>query len=263
MKGPLDMGAHRRALGRTPRRRGASLFGCACALAVLALWVGCDSGAIPAGPARGGTPGDEQPIARDFFLEKSLRGAVLVAPPPAGNGASPAGSAAHYAAPGEVPLIPRELLLGAAERTLPRVSPDGRWLAFVAPHGGAPNLWVAPLSSPEAARPLTSDTGRGIRDYFWAHDNRRLLFLRDRLGDENWHVHCVDMETGALLDLTPLEGMAAAVEHVSPAHPEEIVVGINHRDPQFHDLYRVNIASGERWPLFENNGFSNLYLDDQ
>src|SRR5207245_508657 len=101
-----------------------------------------------------------------------------------------------------VPLVPRDVLFGNPEKTSPRISPDGTRLAYIAPVDGVLNVWVGAVGSEEFG-PVTNDTDRGIRAYFWAHDNRHLLYVQDKGGDENWRLYDVDLHTGATRDLTP------------------------------------------------------------
>ena len=79
-------------------------------------------------------------------------------------------------------LIPRQVLFGNPERVGPQISPDGTRLAWIAPHQGVLNVWVAPVGADgvdwPAAQVVTGDTDRGIRIYFWAHDGRHLLTCR-------------------------------------------------------------------------------------
>ena len=87
-----------------------------------------------------------------------------------------------------VELIPREVLFGNPERVSPAISPDGARLAWIAPHEGVLNVWVAPASAGSgvdwsAARVVTDDRDRGIRMFEWAHDARHLLYLQDTGGD--------------------------------------------------------------------------------
>src|ERR1017187_2296140 len=93
-------------------------------------------------------------------------------------------------------LIPRRVLFGNPERVSPRISPDGTLLAWIAPHEGVLNVWVAPAGADGVdwaqARVVTDDTDRGIRMFTWAHDGRHVLYLRDTGGDENWRLHDVD-----------------------------------------------------------------------
>lgn len=160
------------------------------------------------------------------------------------------------------PLIPREVLFGNPERTMARLSPDGAQLGFLAPVDGVLNVWVGPASDPETARPVTQDNNRGVRIFFWAYTNRHILYLQDKGGDENWRVYRVDLGSGESRDLTPFEGVHAQVQEISYKFPEEILVALNQRNPQLHDIYRVNIASGELALIQENDRFANFMTDD-
>ena len=159
-------------------------------------------------------------------------------------------------------LIARKVLFGNPDRTGVLLSPDGEHLSYRAPLDGVMNVWIAPRERPEAARPLTRDAGRGIQGYFWAYTNRHILVLQDRSGDENWRVIRVDIASGETLDLTPLDGVQAQVLAVSPRRPTEVVVGLNDRDPRWHDAFRIDILSGRRELLLRNDGFSGIEIDD-
>ena len=164
---------------------------------------------------------------------------------------------------GDVPLISRDVLFGNPDRAQGRVSPDGKHLSFIAPVDGVLNVWVAPADDISAAKAITSDTHRGIRQHFWAYDSRHVLYTQDKGGDENWRVYSVDLQTGETKDLTPLENVQARITAVSHKHPESIIVGLNDREPhQFHDLYRVNINTGERELVLENNQYAGFEVDE-
>lgn len=161
-----------------------------------------------------------------------------------------------------VPLISRQLLFGNPDKASARISPDGSRLAYLAPLEGVLNVWVCPADRPEQARPITHDKGRGIRRFFWAFTNHHIIYIQDLNGDENWRIYAVNLQTGAVKDLTPLKGVNAEVENVSERVPGEILVGLNDRVPQLHDLYRVNIETGARKLLQRNPGFVGYLTDD-
>ena len=163
----------------------------------------------------------------------------------------------------DVPLIPRETLFGNPDRTAARISPDGKHLAYLAPVDGVLNVWVGPIDEPSAAKPVTEDKLRGIRTYFWAYTNEHILYLQDVGGDEDWHVYCVDLATRKTTDLTPLEKVNAQVQAVSHRIPGEILVGLNDRDPQVHDVYRVKLDSGERELIEKNTEQYAAYVTDE
>src|SRR5438067_8098661 len=111
-----------------------------------------------------------------------------------------------------VPLVPRQVLFGNPERMSPRISPDGSRLAWIAPDEGVLNVWLAPTGDLSQAKVITRDRDRGIRSYVWAHDNRHLLYIQDKGGDENWRLYSVDLETDQIRDLTPFDGVQARIE---------------------------------------------------
>lgn len=162
----------------------------------------------------------------------------------------------------ETQLIPRKVLFGNPDKASPKFSPDGTRISYLAPDDGVLNVWVAPADDLSAAKPVTRDRGRGIRVYHWAYTSRHVLFIQDKDGDENWRVFSVDLESGDTTDLTPLEGVHAVIQTISDKIPGEIVIGLNDRDPKLHDLYRVDIATGERHLIQKNEGFMAFLTDD-
>ena len=163
---------------------------------------------------------------------------------------------------GEVPpLIPRQLLFGNPDKASAQISPDGANISWLAPLEGVLNVWVAPADNPAAARPVTRDTGRGIRIYGWAYTAAHIIYLQDVGGDENWRLYAVQLASGEILDLTPLENIHAQIQEASPQHPGQLLVGLNDRDAQFHDLYRIDLTTGERTLVFQNDGFSGFVTD--
>ena len=162
----------------------------------------------------------------------------------------------------QIPLIPRRLFFGNPDRTSVQISPDGRHLSWLAPLDGVLNVWVARRDDIESAKPVTKDAGRGIRTYLWAHNNTHLLYLQDSNGDENWRLYAVDLATGNVRNLTPFEGVLAHIKIASPKFPDEIVVGLNHRNPQWHDTYRINIVTGEMTLLLQHDRFSGVVVDN-
>lgn len=159
-------------------------------------------------------------------------------------------------------LIPRNVLFGNPDKAGPRISPDGKKISYLAPVDGVMNVWVGPIDKPGDARPVTKDTKRGIRLYFWAYTSGHILYLQDAAGDENWHVYAVNLTGNETKDLTPLPKVRADIVDVSHKFPTELLIGLNDRDPQYHDVYRVNIVSGDRQLVQKNTEFASFVTDD-
>ena len=167
-----------------------------------------------------------------------------------------------------VELIPRQVLFGNPERVSPRISPDGTRLAWIAPHQGVLNVWIAPASAEAgvdwaAAQVVTDDTDRGIRMFAWAHDGRHLLYLQDTGGDENWRLHDVDLETMQRRDLTPFDGVQARLVAMERKFPAEVLIALNRDNPELHDVYRLDLVTGELAKEVENPGFIGWIADAQ
>ena len=165
-----------------------------------------------------------------------------------------------------VDLIPREVLFGNPERISPQISPDGTRLAWIAPHEGVLNVWLAPIGADgvdwDAATVVTEDTDRGVRVFGWAWDGRHLLYLQDTGGDENWRLYDIDLETMARRDLTPYDGIQARIIASSKNHRDELLVGMNRDNPQLHDVYRLDLKTGELAKLIENPGYAGWLADE-
>lgn len=159
-------------------------------------------------------------------------------------------------------LIPLDALFGNPELLQPQVSPDGRWLSWLADHDGVQQVWLAPADDPDASRPLTSASGGGAQQHRWAWTSRHVLVPLDRDGDENWHVHAVDIDTGVSADLTPIDDARAELLGLSPTQPGKLLIGRNDRDPRVFDAWLTDIVTGETELAFRNDdGFAALHAD--
>lgn len=159
-------------------------------------------------------------------------------------------------------LIPREVLFGNPEKTMVRLSSNGQQISYLANFNGVLNIFTAKIETPHEGTAITKDTGRGIRQYFWLYTNQHIAYLKDDGGDENWRIHVVNISTNEDKTFTP-EKVNAQIYHVSDKFPEEMLVGLNDRDPAYHDVYRLNILTGEKTLILQNDRhFSDFVFDD-
>ncbi len=143
-----------------------------------------------------------------------------------------------------VPLIERAKLFGNPTKTSAQLSPDGKWLSWLAPRNDVLNIYVAPVGNPDAARPMTNSTDRPIRGYGWSGDGKTLLYVQDKGGDENFLLYGIDVASGTERTLTPFEKTRAQLVGTSNRYKDTVLVGINNRDPRWHDIYRLNLSTG-------------------
>ncbi len=161
------------------------------------------------------------------------------------------------------PLIPREKFFGNPTKTAGRLSPDGKWLSWIAPRDGVLNVWVAPASDAKSARPLTNERQRPIRSYFWSPDSRQILFINDKGGDENFLLYGVDVGSGEQRSLTPFEKTRVQIVGISNQVKDRILVGVNNRDPKWHDVHSLDLKTGTLTPVLINTGGYAGFLADR
>lgn len=164
------------------------------------------------------------------------------------------------------PLIPVEHLFENPERAGARISPNGTMLGYLAPEEDRLNVWVRPLDgSDEDATCVTHDHVRGITGWRWSRDSRRILYVQDRGGDEDFHLHVADLDrpAEAARDLTPFEGVRVSLVDVPHGDPTSVLVAMNRRDPAAFDVHRVDLVSGAIELVAENPGNIGDWVTDQ
>lgn len=172
-----------------------------------------------------------------------------------------AGSLYHIYMKDKSMLIPRKVLFDNPDCAAVRISPDGKWLSYLAPKDGVLNIWVKNLST-DKTKVITDDKKRGLRTYAWAYDNQHILYVKDQDGDENWQLYKVDVATGLSILLTPEKGVHTRIMGLSHLHPNKVLIGLNHRDPVYHDVYMVDIKAGTKTLVLENKEFADFLADD-
>ncbi len=179
----------------------------------------------------------------------------------------------------EAELIPRDVLFGNPDKAAPRISPDGTMMAYLAPveyyedrDGDAVddpgelvnsvlNVWVKTIGE-EDDRPVTKDDNRGIRRYFWAADGDHIMYLQDVGGNENWRLYGVHLETEEIKDLTPYEDVQVQIVDRNKHYPNELLIGMNKENPQVHDVYHLDLTTGDLEMVARNPGNVVAWLAD-
>lgn len=156
------------------------------------------------------------------------------------------------------PIIDREIFFGDPEIAGAQLSPNGKFITFLKPFNGVRNIWIKERNQKfDEARPLTADTKRPIGNYFWSYDSKYILYVQDQGGNENFRVYAVDpTQKGDPVpharDLTPLDNVRAMIIDLPKQRPDELMVGLNDRNPQLHDVYKLKISTGERTLIRKN-----------
>ncbi|HST23387.1 MAG TPA: S9 family peptidase [Blastocatellia bacterium] len=156
---------------------------------------------------------------------------------------------------GSTPLIPKEQFFRDPEKIAAQISPDGSRISYISSEGEKLYLFICTIGTEDNRIVAVFDQGRKPL-YFWSRDGKRILYLRDQAGDENYHLYCFDVNQAGMpaRDLTPFEGVRAEILRLPRQTPEEILIYLNNRNPQIHDVYSLNLSTGGLELMAENPG---------
>ncbi len=140
------------------------------------------------------------------------------------------------------------------------LSPNGVYISFLAPYQDRMNIHVQKIGKDKVQR-ITSVTERDIAGYFWADDNR-LVYMRDNGGDENYYLTAIDMDGNNERVLTRFDNVRTQLIDDLEDFPDEVIIGLNQRNPEFFDAYRLHLKSGEMQMIAENPGNIVGWLTD-
>ncbi len=160
------------------------------------------------------------------------------------------------------PIIDRAIFFDNPEISGAQLSPDGKFISFIKPYKGTRNIWVKKSEAAFTdAKPITEDTLRPIRNYFWSRNGKYVLYSQDKGGDENFNLYAVDpteaLKKGKSVpfnkDLTNLKGVRVVIYAIPKSNPDEIFIGLNDKDQAWHDLYKLKISTGEKTLIYQNS----------
>jgi dipeptidyl aminopeptidase/acylaminoacyl peptidase len=159
------------------------------------------------------------------------------------------------------PIIDRQLFFGEVQISGAQISPDGQYISFLKPYKGTRNIWVKKAGEPfSAARPVSAEATRPVRSYFWSRDSKYVLYVQDAAGDENFNIYAIDPTVAAdsktgvppTRALTNLKGVRTEIFAVPKSKPDILYIGLNDRDPHWHDLYELHLSTGEKKLIRKN-----------
>lgn len=158
------------------------------------------------------------------------------------------------------PIIPLENFFKNADKTRYQISPDGKYYSYMAPWSDRMNVHIENIETGETKR-VTSQKDRDIAGYFWPNNNT-VVFMRDAGGDENWFLVKANVETGEEMELTKIDNVVTQIIDDLEDFPSEMIVGLNKRNPQIFDPYRLNLETGELTMVAENPGNITGWMTD-
>lgn len=156
--------------------------------------------------------------------------------------------------------IPLEDFFRNPDKSSYQISPGGTYYSYTAPYQDRMNIYVQKIGADSAIR-LTSETDRDIMGYFWPNDYK-ILYLKDQGGDENFRLYGVNVDGTEPICYTPFDGVRTMILDELPEFPDFVIIGMNKRNPQVFDPYRLNLKTGDMELLAENPGNIDSWIFD-
>ena len=160
----------------------------------------------------------------------------------------------------KTPLIPMEDFFRNPEKSSFSISPNGNHIAYMKPWKTRMNVFVMEMTTKKETR-LTSSQERGIYGFTWL-TNERIGYVKDEGGNENIHFFAVNIDMSNEIDLTPFENVQTRIIDDLEDDPNHIIIGLNKRDSQIHDPYRINVNDGKMELIAENPGNISQWMTD-
>jgi dipeptidyl aminopeptidase/acylaminoacyl peptidase len=159
-------------------------------------------------------------------------------------------------------LIPKEILFGNPEKFSLIISPNGEYIAYIAPLNEVLNIFVANINDIKNPKSITNSTVNAIRNFTFAYDGDHILYTQDKDGDENHHIKSVNIHNNTEIDLTPEPDTKNSILQKSKHKPNTILITNNNRNKNYFDLYSLDITTGKKTILYKNEEYSSYITDD-
>lgn len=159
-------------------------------------------------------------------------------------------------------LTPLEDFFRNPEHCGYQLSPNGRYISYMSPYHDRLNVFVRSTDSNDtSAIRLTDETERSVAGYMWADDSR-LLYMKDAGGNENYQLWGVRPDGSDRRAYTDWEGVRTTLIDDLEEQPGFVMIGLNKRNPEVFDPYRLNLNTGELTMLAENPGNIQGWMTD-
>ncbi|MCL1702238.1 S9 family peptidase [Lysinibacillus sp. Bpr_S20] len=140
------------------------------------------------------------------------------------------------------------------------LSPDGNYITYKSAWENRSNVFVKKMNDDSEPVRVSSSMDRDIGGSFWKDDN--LLYVKDKGGDENFHIYSTTFNGNEEKDLTPYPNVTVELLSDLQGVKDEILITMNKEDAKVFDVYKLNVKTGVTTHVAKNPGNISSWLAD-
>ena len=151
--------------------------------------------------------------------------------------------------------IPIEDFFDKPDHTSFKISPNGKWVAYLGLEDHCKNIFILNLEHPDSSKQLTYQNSMNVQYYFWATDNT-IVFSNAQSYQDSLRLYTVDIHSEKINTL--LKPAKHSIKWLSPstAFDGHLLAQMNRRDSTVIDLYRIPLNGDE--PILVDKNVHNF-----
>ncbi|MCW3789337.1 S9 family peptidase [Plebeiibacterium sediminum] len=139
-------------------------------------------------------------------------------------------------------------------------SPDGKYLSFrERDENGKQHVYIQNTETDKITKAIVEGDDL-VRGYGWVNNNR-LIYVKDKGGNENYHLFAVNTDGSNDIELTPFDDVQVNILELLKEQPDEIIIQMNKDNAEVFEPYIINVNNGEFTKLFENKDPNSPIMD--
>ncbi|MEC1304265.1 S9 family peptidase [Lysinibacillus capsici] len=141
------------------------------------------------------------------------------------------------------------------------LSPDGNYITFSSAWENRANVFVKKMNDDSEPVRVSNSKDRDVAGFYWKDNN--LLYVKDKGGDENFHIYSTTFNGSEEKDLTPYPNVTVGILSGLQGVKDEILIMMNKEDATVFDVYKLNVKTGETTHVAKNPGNITSWLADR